>query len=69
MDFECYDNMTVDELMVERDELYKEINNESIWALGSYRTASELNMHASNVANLQQRVEYVTDLIKERLMA
>ena len=68
MDFECYDNMTVEELMVERDKLLKEINNENSWALIRRRTTVELNMHASNVENLQQRVEYVTDLIKERLV-
>lgn len=65
MDFTCYDDMTLDELYDERDELYKEINNENVWALGSH-TAEDLNMHSQNIVNIRIRINYITDLIEER---
>ena len=67
MDFTCYDDMTLEELTAERNELYKEIGNENIWAAGSH-TTEDLNMHMQNITNLRIRINYITDLIEEREM-
>lgn len=63
--FECYDSMTIDELKEELDDLNKAIDNEYIWGYGSH-SAMDLNMHAQNMEDLRNRIDYINDLIKER---
>ena len=64
MDFECYADMTLDELYAELNDLCEAFNNESCWAAGS-RTAADLNMHAQNAVDILNRIEYVRDLLGE----
>ena len=64
MDFECYDNMTLDELYAELNDLHGAFRNESLWAAGSH-TAADLNMHAQNAADILNRIEYIRDLLGE----
>ena len=69
MDFECYDNMTVEELMVEREELCKDLDYEHTMALVRCRTSDGKAEQIKIVADLTERIDYVSTLIKERLMA
>lgn len=67
MDFECYDDMTLEELYDERNELRAAINNEHIWAAGSH-SVEDLNMHSQNITDMRIRINYITDLIEEKEM-
>lgn len=63
---ERYANMTPDELREALRELEGEINNEKIWALGSF--GEERSMHKANIAMLTDEMEYVRELIEETEM-
>lgn len=66
MDFERYDNMTLEELEIARDDVYNNIQNEKIWMFGSAGDAEAECMHAENVDNLRVELRYILDLIKRK---
>lgn len=67
MNFERYDNMTLEELEAEKRDLMGAINNENVWGLGAH-TVAEFNMASSNMIELRQELDYVNALIAERKM-
>lgn len=60
---ERYNNMSVKELEEALVEIEENINNEKIWALGSF--GDELAMHKANIASLICEYEYVMGLIAD----
>lgn len=64
MDFEMYDDMTLEELCDELEDLRGAFNNECCWAAGSH-TAADFNVHAQNAADILDRIGYIRDLLGE----
>jgi hypothetical protein len=62
---ERYNSMTIEELEEEKRNFYIAMSNENIWCLGSH-TVEEFNIHAQNVNDIHDEIEYVSNLIAER---
>ena len=57
-----YVDMTLEELLAERNDIYGAIQNEKIWALGS-NDEWEANMHMNNVEDLRAELRHVIMII------
>ena len=67
--FERYDNMSLDELMVERDELCKDLDYEKItMRLVRCRTSDGMAEQMQVEDDLKKCIDYVSTLIKERTL-
>lgn len=62
MDFEMYDDMTIEELYEELEDLHGAFHNECLWGAGAH-TAADFNMHVQNATDILDRIDYVKELI------
>ena len=60
-----YTNMTLEELLAERNELYAAIQNEKLWAFGAQDEA-EANMYMANVEDLRAELRHVLVIISRK---
>lgn len=60
-----YINMTLNQLLDERDALYGAIQNEKLWAFGA-QDEQEANMYMDNVEDLRAELRHVIMLISQK---
>ena len=66
MDFKMYDDMTIEELYEAKQDVYGAIQNEKFWMFGSAGDKEAECMHAENVDQLREELQYIFDLIEKR---
>ena len=67
--FERYDNMSLDELLIERNELCKDLDYEKVtMRLVRCRTSDGMAEQMQVEDDLKKYIDYVSTLIKERML-